>query len=443
MQNAEWRTHGTKPANTNQPRATVPPQLASHLRHILWLFGIAIAIVLIRDNIFRDSYPYNTFLYLPSARFNDFTNPQARFEHFGTPEFFARAGFPHSEVPFVYLPISSVLGLLIFQSLPGYLLLLIFVAILLAAMLAVGLRRAGLDRNSAISCAFIALVSSYPLAFLIDRANIEGVTWLFVSAGLIACYWRRWSVAATFIALATAMKIFPAVLFALLVSRSKWWQVLYGMALTVLVTWFSLWIIGPTIGFALQGTFQMLNSLGPMYVIENRPLEWPFVHSLYSLIKQGEYLLHTSPRRMELIFSAYNLLTPILGLVLYFGPLRKRPMLNQVIALTACSILLPWWSADYTLVQLYVPWGLLMIWIVDMWNKDKLGQAHELMWYLIPFAVLFTPQSYLILRPDFAIGGQIKAIALVALIFGCLKVPLPVEGWDDEGKVKNFQLRAP
>jgi len=95
-----------------------------------------------------------------------------------------------------------------------------------------------------------------------------------------------------------------------------------------------------------------------------------------------------------------------------------------MIAFATWVILSPRWDGSYTVTHLYVPWVLLAFWAVSGFlSGKKTLRDRAMLWYLAPFAILFTPQSYLIVsnRPW---GGQVKAIALLVLLISSICIPL-------------------
>src|ERR1700724_1118825 len=160
------------------------------------LFAIAIFVVLVRGKLLHLPYPYNTFLFNPTARFDDFELFRARFEYFGQPGFFAHSGFAHAAAPFNYAPFMAVV-LLVSYRLPGngqllYLGLMILAAVGFAILFAQSLVRRGIGRGLAYLFALTVLLTSYPLMMLLDRLNFEGLAWIVLSLGLLAFVRKRY-----------------------------------------------------------------------------------------------------------------------------------------------------------------------------------------------------------------------------------------------------------
>jgi hypothetical protein len=116
----------------------------------------------------------------------------------------------------------------------------------------------------------------------------------------------------------------------------------------------------------------------------------------------------------------YMRLVAIAGIAIYFGLLRKLPIINHFICLTTVMILFPPVSYDYTLIHLYAPWGLLALLALEQREAAPSGLVAA----LICFAVLFAPTTEFILRGH-SVGGQLKAFALISLLSIGLCYPFP------------------
>ena len=102
------------------------------------------------------------------------------------------------------------------------------------------------------------------------------------------------------------------------------------------------------------------------------------------------------------------------GVALWIFRIRKLPLTNQVLALTTASVLLPPISHDYTLMHLYAPWAMLVFATLQGRRIPGLGIAFTC------FALLFTPQSYLIYYSA-RFAGEFKSVVLVVLFLTSLR----------------------
>jgi hypothetical protein len=107
-------------------------------------------------------------------------------------------------------------------------------------------------------------------------------------------------------------------------------------------------------------------------------------------------------------------------LLVFFLWIRKLPIINQVICLCVATLILPPTSFDYTLLSLYLPWAMLVLFAVHRDNRDR--DVPGLVSAFVCFAILFVPETEIIFhrRP---IAGQLKALTLVALFSIALRYP--------------------
>jgi len=404
--------------------ANFPPILYTYALLTVGLFSAAILTVLIRRTILHESFPYNTFLFDPQVRFSDFSFFRSRFEYFGQEKFFADTGFLGADTPFNYPPFMALI-LWGWYRISGdgaswYIALIILVAISFAGLLVRALRKSGVASGPACLIGCVMLLTSYPVMILIDRLNLEGLAWILVSIGMIAFVrGRPWLAAACF-GVAASLKIFPIVLLGVFPAQGKWREFAFGMLIAAGLTLGCLWFMGPSVGWAWNATLTQQKLLYVPYVLHERGPEYGFQHSLFFLIRQALSVFWHG--RADVIGKAYRIylpLSPVLGLLLYLR-IHKLPVLNQLIALSVCAVWLPWWSGDYTLVHLYVPWALLVLWVI---NRPSTISAITLLWFLAPFLILFTPQPFLVFHGQ-PWGGQAKAVALMILLGSSLLIPL-------------------
>ena len=392
-----------------------PVRLFWGLNVILSLFCLAIEL---GDRyLLHGSYPY-TFPTLPFDNFGDFVCFDDRFKHFHSPEFFS----PTLGTPFAY-PAPMALFYKAFY-LPPHHHLPIFLLINAGCVLWLAwlLGRAMLGRRVSPRTTWIFLFStlcvSYPFWFEFMLGNLEICVFLVVAAGMIAFVRERYYLAACIFAVAATMKIFPFVYLALLLSKKKYRELAAGIVVGGVIYVVSLWALCPPIATANRGLAAGFNSFRIQYALAFRPMETGFDHSGFGFIKRvaAENHVYSMPPR---VLTDYLFVVSLVGLILYFARIRKLPFLNQSLCLCIASIFLPPTSHDYTLMHLYVPWGLMMLYAIDRW---KAGQSvDELKWVFVCFAILMSAESELIFHSGFS--GQLKAITLVVLLVIALRNP--------------------
>ena len=154
-----------------------------------------------------------------------------------------------------------------------------------------------------------------------------------------------------------------------------------------------------------------------------------FEHSLFSCLKQLLRLALRGAHRTEELLPAlclpYLLLVGVALAVLYWTRLRKLPVLNQLFALTACSIVLPFVSYDYTLVHMYAPWAAFLLFLSRDVARGRVAfSMRKALAFLIPCAVLFAPLSWMLFHGA-GFGGQMKALALAGVVGAAASIPMP------------------
>jgi len=120
------------------------------------------------------------------------------------------------------------------------------------------------------------------------------------------------------------------------------------------------------------------------------------------------------------ILTFYLAVAALTGLTLYFVRIRHLPIINQVLCLCVAAILLPPVSYDYTLMNLYIPWAMLVLFAQDQDRAKR--SVPGLMAAFICLAFLVSPETEFIFRGQ-GFAGQVKAGALVLLMYIALKYP--------------------
>jgi hypothetical protein len=405
---------------------TVRRALWMYLGAITALWIVAGAIVGFRGAVLRKPYPYNALFFIPDVRFTDFTIFNPRFEVFGQGSlFFSLPGFP-----FTY-PAPLLLGFAAFWQTPNPLYAYLFTVLIFAAAATVVVLR-WVPRRSpvgSLACfAALASAASFPLMYLLDRANIEGLVWIAAATGVFCFARGRYTAAAVLLGLAASMKIYPGALLLLFLGKRRYRDFVIGMLAAVVFDVGSLWLAGPRFFETARAIASGMDFFRRTQILEYRRPEVGFEHSLFSCVKQTIHILFSTTERINAVlprvYFAYAAVAALGFIGLYLLRIRKMPLLNQVFALTALSVTLPFVSYDYTLVHMFVPCALFLLFLVRdaATGAAPITERHALA-FLLPCAVLFTPQSYLLIQ-GIGFGGQVKTAALVALTAAAVLIPL-------------------
>jgi hypothetical protein len=357
--------------------------------------------------------PYNRPTLVASDDYADFRMFPDRFKHFHHRDFFTTQSGGH----FLY---PATIGMLYepFLFLPYRHLPILFMVVLLLLELGLGvyfrqiLIRRGLSVSSATLFASIATLTSYPLYFELNRANVEIFIWIIAGAGVIALVRNRPWWAATLFGIAGSFKFYPFIYTGLLIARKQYKQAAWAFCAGGLFTIFSLWAITGSISTSQTGSTAGLNEFRVVYILHKRPGEIGLDHSIVGIYKR--FVPHMpSPDQLGHQISIYLAIVTVIGCVAYFARAMKLPFINQVIFLTVAAIVLPPVSYDYTLLHLYTPFMLMVFLAIDFWKRGL--ELPKGAWpAFICFMVLLAPLNELILHGE-RVEGQIKCLVLLAL----------------------------
>jgi hypothetical protein len=363
-----------------------------------------------------------------AQEFSDFTFLSQRVAHFREPDMLSRT----DAIPYPY-PVPSIYAFLFFIRLFPVPL----VAYLIFALLSVCSATCWLSwRVKTLSPGHLpqiaiwsTLLLSYPLAFLLDRGNIEAVIWALVLLGIVAYTRNRMFTSAILWALAASMKIFPCLLFAMFLAKRKYRLFGFAIAATAMLTLLALAGVGPTIRQAASNSSRNAAWLTNNYILIRYLLQ--FDHSLFSAIKQAihVYAEKFGGNEGAAIWHAlhiYSIVVPVAAALLWWFRLRRMPLLNQFMAYLTICILLPYVSNEYTLIYAYLIWGAFLLFLLaDVATARVAVPATAIHIILVSCACLFAPLAYLKRASGLELGGPIKALILLTLLVTVLLVPMP------------------
>ena len=337
----------------------------------------------------------------------DFSIFLLRFHSLHSAAFFSEPGYP-----FTY-PAPAALIFALFYAVPfePTLVFQVFCALSYMAgglLFAVALSRRGLYISAVLWTTLPTAFFAYPEWFLINRGNMEAICWVFTVLGVWA-YWRRsWYVAGLLLGVASALKLFPLLLLALLFSAKRFAALALGVLALIGTTVLSTaWI-----AMASRGIAAGLEYFRQNYALSLGRGAAGFDHSLFVFVK-----LAAVGHAYGSALTFYTASVAVVGLLLYWFRIRKLPRANQVVALVTCMVLLPPVSFEYTLVHLLIAWAVLVIVAVD-WDQAGRITPPGLIAALVALAWLLATESYLIipLRKPVRIEGPVKCLVLIFLL---------------------------
>ena len=411
---------GVGRAEVTKLQGAFPPILARFWVSIVALTVASLTYTLVMTYWVGAKYPRGLPLFHGDKPFWDFTVFKERFHHFHTPSFWDTFNYP-----FTYpAPLGVVFAA--FYKLPQPLkcYLALCSAALVVGMWLLGreLATRGISWWMAFGFAGTLLATSWPVGYLLNRANIEGFVAIILAAGLILLLRGHSWLGATLIGVAGATKLFPLLLLALLLSKRRYKEFGWGLVAAAVVTLASLEILGPTGREAERQISLGLHFFKDEWAAKLLWTEVGFDHSLFALAKVyigqrpgfGRYSL-VKPLKL------YLLAVTATGLAMYFFRIRRLPMLNQALALSICAVLLPPVSFDYTLVHLLAPLGLLCMYATDAWRAGISVPGLGLSFAC--FVPVMTMDAFFTAHYRFA--GQVRAILLSALLIVVLRFRYP------------------
>jgi Glycosyltransferase family 87 len=291
-----------------------------------------------------------------------------------------------------------------------------------AILSARALVRRGLDRRSAALFVGVTLISSYPFMFLLQRANMEVVNWIFVSLAIAAFWCQRWKLAGALLGVAISLKLFPFVLLGLFLRQRKFAAILIAIATAAVLDITALALLGPTIKIANHNLAAAMQGFGNGYVFGYHYWEIPFDHSLLAVFKHlAQHTYTNDAARFTRFAHGYMLTAAVGGLLLYFARIIRLPRVNQIVILLALSVLLPPVSGDYTLVHLYAGWMVLALFALQA--EPGVLRSRVLPACFLLLAIVFCPETYMFIGQAH-IAGSFKALALSVLVVMLLVFPL-------------------
>ena len=306
-----------------------------------------------------------------------------------------------------------------------YIALCVSLLVLPGVALARALVRRGPARGPAALFLAVLVLTSWPLLFLIERANIEAVVILFTFVASLA-YWRdRPHVAALFWGLAASVKIYPVLMLALFLNRRQISAFLLGMATAAASLGLSFWFIGPTIRMAVRGTIEGVGGFVSTYADIVRAFELRFDHSLLALLKVPVGIRHLRlSTDYTLITHLYLVAAGAMAFYLYVSRARHLPRVHQFMLLSMAMTVLPPVSYDYTLMHLYPAFVFLVLAAVPVRRPADAPALRRMFWC---FVLLLSPMNFAFFR-GLHLNGPLKAVALVVACATLLRQPLRAFG---------------
>lgn len=330
-------------------------------------------------------YPHNTFLFHPRYAFTDFVdviNESANLNPY--------LGEKSGQFPFMII-IGKLFTVL--SDFTSYILYLL-ICIVAFAYFAQKYLRIGPWYSQATAILTICFLS-YPFLFTIDRGNFEFLLFIFLLSFLFLFEKKKYFWSAFPLALAIAMKVYPAIFLVLYIPERKWKEFFVTIGITITLSLGSMCLF--------QGGFlQNANYLLHLSNFSNNSLFLEFTSiesgsiiqrgvSILSLIKiflgnnevvPSEFWLNNFNKIYMIIASAGGIV------IILYTIIRRNVFWKRVSILVFLMLLLPPLSGDYKLIHVFLPIFLFC-------NHTKMSKLDDI--YILLFALLLIPKDYYIL----------------------------------------------
>lgn len=308
---------------------------------------------------------------------------------------------------------------------------------------------------SAAAAIVITAAFGIPLWYAADLGNLEVVVWAFAGAGLCFLLRARYVTAAVLIGLAAAIKPFPVLLLLLLVRRRKYQPAALGVATAGVVMLAALTALGPNPWAAYQNLKPGAVLYMSQYIMTFRPPEeLRFLHSLLDgmksaalIVKVGDFHPHKAlgvldrlraePGGWPVIHTLVRVypLVAVAGLGLLFAVFYNMPTLNQLTALAVAVTLFPLSASEYTLLNLYVPFGALVVFLTREVAVGKVTlRFRSMLAFAVIYALLFSPLTLLMIY-----AADAKLLLLIALLVVAARSPMPSSYFGDPADGTQLQ----
>jgi hypothetical protein len=346
-------------------------------------------------------YPRSTFLFVPGDHFNDWNNV-----YLYAQEFLRGVAGPFGYFPFAIL---TAVTTTVLPAFAGFILMVI----LFLGVLTLILRRWVFDceEHALTRAQGIAILVglSYPVLFVLDRGNMEMLVFVFIAGFFYFTYVREhpW-MAALCLAAAIAFKLYPATLLLLLLAERRFKPLVLTVIIAGGLTAISVGLLAFVGHSSLADVWQMNVGGKDFYqlIMVTGGGGVQHGHSLWDLVGLWTMLRHTSVAGWQA--KLYEVAAAAIFLVLVaHAVFRETERWKLVLLATVPWLLLPYVSADYTLIHLYFP-------LVFFLNARRVSRWDVV--YVALFGILLVPVDYYYILGDISISVIIYPAALVALV---------------------------
>ena len=355
---------------------------------IAFLVGTSLAILyyaLFRHTVFWSS---NTFLFNPNARFSDFTR---NYYHWNLEANLESLQYVKQESGPALQPLWDITSFALAKIPNGQLALWIHNILAIGTLIGVlswAVQKIRPQAEYVQASVFILVGMSYPLIFVIDRANLEWLSAVLLVAAL-SLDEEKPQASALALALAIAVKPWAGIIVLWYLIQKRWGDVcrVITVYLFLLITATLAIRYDYGIDFRTNPLAALTNYVGYQAEMIDRDGGQAFGHSLYGGIKYIFQITNESVPNW-LTFGYFILAVVIFVIIAGFNLHLKLNGVAAYYPLLISVSLLPWVSADYKLLNILVC-GVI---VIAGW-PETLSRMRQL--HVVIFVVLMIPKAYI------------------------------------------------
>ena len=397
-----------QPASKKEQKATEPDSFKlKRLRMICLIVVAGLVCSLLYHhyqvaNLDKDYYPFNTFLFNPADRFNDFNNI-----------FKATADLnPFAYSVSVYFPFTYIV-MHIFNVFDINTALLVFnISFIIFFLKYLYSNMPRMEAINKVISVLILSVLTYPFLFVVDRGNLEA--WGFMAIAMFIYFYLRGNdmLSVVFLAIAVCFKLYPAVLAVLFILDRKYLMVVYTGLISAALTVISAALLKGGVVESVKGQLRCLAAFNKSYIgggshglQHSSSLFVPLKLLYYNFLARFQYY----PKGYESSFnSTYFIVALFLFALLGFVIFRYQlSFWKRIALLVMIFILLPQISYDYKLISVFIPMVLFI-------NSDEVSKYNK--YYTILFGLLLIPKDYIIIVNDLSVSSVFNPLIILSLI---------------------------
>jgi len=401
-------------------------------------FAISVFYHYLISPIMGIGYPFNTFLFNPADKFNDFFNIYNHIVYNGKQVFPLDHNFANY---LLYIP-----SLFSFHS--QNLAYLLYAGLFIAYFYSFNyiyikqLKKSNNIDWSLLKYSFVFTFLTYPVLFVLDRGNSEMYIFILLSLSMIFYSDKKYLVSAIMLGLAVHLKIYYVV-FLLIFFVDKKYREIGVVILLFLILPFIAFIIDkllfPTLQFSssifafLKSAANSENWYNNLYVLGDGGAA--YCSSLYGGLKAILYLIFPDIKAgsipIQLLFKLYFPISLLCaGLTTLYLILLEKETWKKVALVTFILILCPYVTGDYRLIMLFIPLWLFI-------NSTEHSRYNVI--YAILFSLLLIPKDYYIIRDCISISVILNP--LIIIIFIALLLKEGISKWAEQNLEKFRRIK--